>query len=171
MISKIRLSVFCAIAIFTAQPVWAESVYTCPDISQARQVGDCSSEEELIRMFASACGPRTMPGEDPDATEQCKSFEKFKQRKNTALWESADGGYMGYVTCNRPAAKIKKAKFLSINLGTKRVMDKIICSYEGGVNLILRTRESCQIPDAKLSGKYLGLDCTAGGANCKAICK
>ncbi len=55
MISKIRLSVFCAIAIFTAQPVWAESVYTCPDISQARQVGDCSSEEELIRMFASAC--------------------------------------------------------------------------------------------------------------------
>ncbi len=171
MIYKFRLSAFCVIAILAAQPLWAESVYTCPDISQAKQVADCSSEEELIRMFASACGPRKMPGEDPDATEQCKSFEAFKQRKNTALWESADGEYMGYVNCNTPAAKIKAAKLLSINLGTKRVMDKIICSYEGGTNLILRTRESCKIPGAKLSGRYLGLDCTAGGAECKAVCK
>jgi len=94
----------------------------------------------------------------------------FKMAKNTALWESADGEYMGYVTCNVPVDKIKAGKLQKISLGQKRVMDRIICSYEGGGELVLRTRETCKIPGAVVLGRYMGRKCGADDQDCKAVC-
>ncbi len=167
---NIRLSVFCAIVFLMAQPVSAESVYICPDISKAVQVADCPAEEELKHMFSSTCGAAETNSKDQKVSGMCKSFEAFKQRKNTALWESADGEYMGYVTCNVPATQIKAGKLLKISLAHVGVMDKLICTYEGGTELALRTRKSCKIPGAKLNLKFMILNCPEGGESCKAVC-
>ena len=171
MISKLRLSVFCTIAILAAQPAWAESIYTCPDITQAKQVAECPAEDELIQMFFSTCGSRDTEKENPHAKGFCKSYQMFLQRKNTALWESADGEYLGYVTCNIPAERIKAGKLNSISLLQRGTMDKISCSYEEGTVFTLRTRQNCAIPGSKPKGMQMSLDCAAGGSECKAICK
>ena len=171
MISKTRLSVFCAIAILAAQPLSAESIYTCPDISQARQVADCPSHAELVHIFSSTCGSKNIKDENPHAKGYCKSFDLFKQAKNTALWESADGEYLGYLSCNTPAAEIKAGKLASISLLQRGRMDKITCAYDSGAKLALRTRKNCQVPGAKPKGMQLSRDCSAGSAECKAICK
>ncbi|MCP4993065.1 MAG: hypothetical protein GY934_04655, partial [Gammaproteobacteria bacterium] len=142
----------------------------CPDLTKAVQVADCPAEEELKHMFSSTCGDAETNSKDPKVSGMCKSFEAFKQRKNTALWESVDGEYMGYVTCNVPAAEIKTGKLLKMSLTHKGVMDKLICTYEGGTELSLRTRQSCKIPGAKLNLEFMILNCPDGGKTCKAVC-
>lgn len=171
MIFNFRLSVFCVVAVFAAQSVWAESVYTCPDIAQAKQVGDCPSDEEMKRMFMSSCGLSDTKGENPHAKGLCKNFVMFSKAKNTALWESGDGEYMGYITCDQPAAKIKAGKLIKVSLGQKGVMDRIICGYEGGAELVLRTRQTCEIPGAIIIGRYMGRYCSEGDKDCKAVCE
>jgi len=171
MISKFSLSVFCAIAILAAQPLSAESIYTCPDIAQTRQVADCPSQAELEHLYYSSCGSRDTKEENLHAKGICKSFDMFKQKKNTALWESADGEYFGYVSCNTPAAEIKSGKLMSISLLRRGVMDKITCSYVGGARFTLRTRQNCELPGGKPKGLQLSLNCTADDSECKVICK
>ncbi len=171
MISKFSLTVLSITAILLAQPVWAESIYTCPDITQVRQVADCPTEKALEKMFFSTCGSRDTKKENPHAKGFCKTYAMFKQVKNTALWESADGEYLGYVTCNMPAEKIKAGKLVSMSLLQRGRMDKITCSYEEGTIFTLRTRQTCTIPNAKPKGMQMSMDCTADGSECKAICK
>jgi hypothetical protein len=171
MISKTRLSAFAVVAVLAAQPLSAESVYACPDLSQARQVADCPSNAELEHIFSSSCGSKNTTDENPHAKGACRSFKLFKQKKNTALWESANGEYLGYVSCNTPAAEIKAGRLVSINLLQRGRMDKITCAYDSGAKLALRTRESCQVPGAQPKGEQLSLDCSADGGKCKAICK
>jgi len=171
MISKLRITVLCIFFAMVAQPVWAENTYTCPDIAKAVKVAECPSEDELVRMFDSTCGSKDTQGKNPHAKGFCTSYKTFKMAKNTALWESADGEYMGYVTCNVPVDKIKAGKLQKISLGQKRVMDRIICSYEGGGELVLRTRETCKIPGAVVLGRYMGRKCGVDDQDCKAVCK
>lgn len=169
MISKFQLFAFCVITMLAAQPLSAESLYVCPEISKAKQVADCPPDEELKIMFLSTCG--TNAKENTKAIGQCSSFDAFKQKKNTALWESEDGAFSGYVSCDLPASKIKQSKLASVGLSTHASIDKITCSYDGGAKLALRTREACAVKDGKVMGRLFGVDCREEGADCKVTCQ
>ncbi len=171
MFFGIRLIVFCLFAVFAVQPARAESVYTCPDISNSVKVGECPSEDDLLRMFSSTCGSRDTRKENPHAKRFCKNYSMFKKVKNTSLWESGDGEYMGYLSCDSTESKIKASRLVKISVARKRVIDRVICTYEGGFELARRTRETCEIPNAKLLGRYMGRICEAGDKDCRAICK
>lgn len=171
MFSKFKLVVFCSIMLFGAQGVWAENVYTCPDISKAVKVGDCPTGDELKRMFRSTCGSTDTENENPHAKGVCRSYQVFSKIKNTALWELDDGEYVGYLSCNATEAQIKAGKPIKISIGQRREWDRVICTYDNGAELVLRTRETCEIPGAQVMGSRLGRLCEAGDNDCKAICR
>ena len=171
MFSRIRCIFFCLILLFVTQPAWAESVYTCPDISKSAKVGGCPSDDELKRMFSNICGWRDTENENPHAKGVCKYYSLFRKAKNTALWESGDGKYEGYLSCDTKENEIKASKLIKISIGQKREWNRVICTYEGGSELVLRTREICEIPGAKLLGRYIGRMCEAGDKDCKAVCR
>ena len=101
----------------------------------------------------------------------CKNYSVFRKAKNTALWESEDGQFSGYLSCDKKENEIKASKLIKISIGQKREWDRVICTYEGGEKLVLRTREACEIPGAKLMGNNIGRMCEAGDKACKAVCK
>jgi hypothetical protein len=171
MFSRIRYTFFCLILLFVTQVAWAESVYTCPDISKSAKVGGCSTDDELKRMFSNICGWQDTEKENPHAKGICKNYSLFKKVKNTALWESGDGRYDGYLSCDTKESKIKTSKLVKISISQKREWNRVICTYEGGSELVLRTREICEIPGAKLLGRYIGRMCETGDKDCKAVCR
>lgn len=154
-------------AFFTTQSVWAESVFVCPDLSKAKQVGDCPTEADLKRYFKSTCGWANKPGKKkPDL---CDSIEGYKLRKNIALWESGDQEFMGYLTCNTPPAEIKAAKSVRVAVSERAGIYKVACGYEGGLTLTYRTRMVCKIPGAEPSKS--SSDCGPDAASCKVVCE
>jgi len=171
MFSSIRCAFFCLFLLFVTQPVWAMNVYTCPDISKSAKIGGCSSDDGLKRMFNATCGWQDTEKENPHAKGICKNYSLFKKAKNTALWESSDGKFDGYLSCDKKENEIKASKLVKISTSWKREWNRVICTYEGGSELVLRTRETCEIPDAKLLGRYIGRMCEVGDKNCKAVCK
>ncbi len=171
MFSRIRCAFFCLILLFTTQSVWAERVYTCPDISKSAKVGSCSSDDELKRMFSNTCGWHDTENDNPHASGICKNYSLFRKVKNTALWESGDGRFNGYLSCDTKENEIKASKLIKISIGQKLEWSRVICSYEGGSELVLRTRGICKIPGAKLLGRYIGRMCEAGDKDCKAVCR
>ena len=171
MFSKIRFAFFCSILLFLTQAAWSMSVYTCPDISKSAKVGDCPSDKELKRMFSASCGWQDTEKDNPHAKGICKNYSLFSKVKNTALWESSDGKYDGYLSCDKKENEIKASKLVKISIGQKKQMNRVICSYEGGSELVLITRENCTIPGEKLLGRYIGRMCEAGDKDCKAVCK
>lgn len=159
-----------AAALFvTASPAMAGTEYACPDLSQAKQVANCPSEAELKQMFRSTCGGENAP--DAKEPELCDAFAEFKRQKNNALWESADGEFMGYVTCNRPAAEIKKGMAAGIGLGRRAGMTKVTCIYDGDVRLSMRTRQACTVPGMEVGKRGPMPTCGPDPASCKVTCE
>ena len=171
MFSRIRCAFFCLILLFVTQSALAMNVYTCPDISKSAKVGGCSSDDELKRMFSATCGWQDTKNENPHAKGICKNYSLFRKAKNTALWESGDGKYDGYLSCDTKENEIKASKLVKISIAQKLEWNRVICTYEGGSELVLRTRETCEISGAKLLGRYIGLMCGANNKDCKAVCK
>lgn len=171
MSSKITLVTFCLLVLLAAKPAWAESIYTCPDIAKAKKVGGCPSEETLLHMFSSTCGSTDTKNENPHAKGFCRNYSTFRKVKNTSLWETGDGEYVGYLSCDLTRDKIKAGKLVKISIGQKRIWDRVICTYDNGSELVLRTRETCSIPNAIVMGARMGRMCEAGDKNCKAICQ
>ena len=150
-------------------PATAGTEYSCPDLSQAKQVLDCPTDEELRRMFRSTCGGENAP--DAKEPELCDAFAEFKRQKNNALWESADGEFMGYLTCNRPPEEIKKAKAAGIGIGRRGKLTKISCVYDGGVKMTRRTRETCTVPGMEIGKRGPMPTCGPDPATCKVVCE
>jgi len=171
MFSRIQCAFFCLFLLFVTQAAWAQSVHTCPDISKSAKVGGCSSDEELIRMFSNTCGWQDTENENPHAKGICKNYNLFRKARNTALWESGDGKYDGYLSCDKKESEIKASKLVKISVAQKKKYHRVICSYEGGSELVFRTHEICEIPGAKLLGRYVGRMCDEGDKDCKAVCK
>ncbi len=159
------LSIFLSSVSSTAM---AGSTIQCPDLSRAKQVLDCPQEAEVKRMFKISCDFE----HDPKAKrpEKCDSYAEFKRRKYTALWESADGEFVGYVTCAVPPAEIGKAKPISVSVSRKNNLYKISCNYEGRVKFTQRTRSKCRIPGAKDTSDVARAKCDADPSDCKVVC-
>ncbi len=141
---------------------------TCPDISEAKKITQCVAENELEHMFKDGCGVER----DPTAKnpELCDSYAEFKRRKNTALWESSNGEFMGYVSCAIPAVEMKSSKPVSIAVSQKNGLYKVSCNYQKGIKFTLRTRSVCKVPGVKNSSIVMQADCSSDASACKAVC-
>ena len=143
-----------------AFPALADTV-SCPDLAAAVQVGTCPAEEELKFTFLGYCSDnaKAYRGE----TDVCTDYQRYRKLKNVALWESADGEFSAYVSCDLPAKTLKAAKVSGITLGSKRKMTHLVCGYGEGVSFTFRTRALCKLESAAT--------CASNPTACKAECK
>ncbi|MES9870274.1 MAG: hypothetical protein ABW153_15195 [Sedimenticola sp.] len=156
-------------ALVISAPTWAGTILECPDISKARQLVDCPDEPEVKRMFKSTCGWER----DPQAKnpEKCDSYAEFKRRKFNALWESSDGGFMGYVTCAAPAAEVKRYTATGVAISQKNGLYRIACNYQNDVKMIMRTRSVCRVPGVERSSAVvIRKKCGPDPSACKVEC-
>ncbi len=149
-----------AAALLLSGPTLAGNLVQCPDLSQAQQLGDCPVESEVKRLFKISCD---FEG-DPNAKnpELCDSYKEYKRRKFNALWESADQEFMGYVNCSLPAAEVKKGKPTGVAVSQKNGLHKVVCSYDTGARLTMRTRKVCQVPGKRDPLITVRAKCDAG---------
>jgi hypothetical protein len=148
----------CALLAASALPAIAATV-SCPDLANAVQVAACPAEEELKYTFTGFCSDdgKAYRGE----TDVCTDYQLYRKLKNVALWESADGVFSAYVSCDRPPAGVKAAKASAIKVGKQGKMTQVVCAYGEGVSFTYRTRSECKVE---------GGDCAANPAACKASC-
>jgi hypothetical protein len=132
----------------------------CPDLATLVQVNACPSEEELQYTYTGYCSDNAMAY--GNKTDPCVRYADYRKLKNLALWESRDGRFDGYVSCDLPAAQWQAAKPNGIKLASQGKITRLICSYPQGIQLTYRTRETCVIPDAQA--------CAGNSAACTATC-
>lgn len=149
------LAVLCGIL----SPAWAADV-TCPDLATAVQVAACPVEEELRYTFTGYCSDnsRTYKGD----ADVCSDYQAYRRLKNIALWESADGNFNAYVSCERAPAGVRAARVSAIRVAKQGKLTLLVCSYGEGLNFTLRTRAACRVEAAGA--------CSNDATACKASC-
>lgn len=154
---------FCAAVFLFGSAISAAMAGTvpCPDLSAAVQVAACPTEEDLKFTFNGFCSDNArMYSRD---TEVCTDYQRYRQLKNVALWESRDGVFQAYVSCDRPAAQVKASTASAISIARKGGITQVVCTYREGVVFTNRTRAQCTV-DAKA-------DCASDPASCVANCE
>lgn len=141
-----------------AVPVMAATV-SCPDLATAVQVAACPAEEELKYTFTGYCSDdgKAYRGD----TDVCTDYQRYRKLKNVALWESADGVFNAYVSCDRSPASVKSAKVSAVRVGKQGKMTQLVCGYGEGLSFTWRTRAECKLETG---------NCAADPAACKANC-
>lgn len=133
----------------------------CPDLSAAVQVAACPTEDDLKYTFTGFCSDNArMYSKDADV---CTDYQRYRQLKNVALWESRDGVFQAYLSCDLPVASVKAAKASGISIVKKGAITQLVCAYREGVAFTSRTRAECTV-DAKMN-------CAADSAACAASCE
>jgi len=142
-----------------ALSVRAEAIH-CPDLSNAVQVGTCPAEEELTYTFTGYCSDNArMYRGDNDV---CTDYRRYRELKNIVMWESADGAFHGYVSCDLPAVKLRQAKPVGMKVAKQGRITRLLCDYGEGLVFAHRTPAGCKIQGAG--------NCAADLAGCKADC-
>jgi len=143
----------------SALPAAMAATVSCPDLASAVQVAACPAEEELQYTFTGYCSDNSRGYRDD--TDVCTDYQRYRKLKNVALWESADGAFSAYVSCDRPPAGVKAAKVTAVRVGKQGKMTQFVCSYGEGLSFTHRTRVECKVEAG---------DCAANPAACKANC-
>ncbi|MDR2839147.1 MAG: hypothetical protein LBV49_11385 [Azonexus sp.] len=140
-------------------PVLADELI-CPDLKTLAQVNACPTDEELQHTYHGYCS------DDNNAygkkTDTCPHFEDYRKMKNVARWESADGRFDGYLSCDLPDAAWRDGKPGGIALAMQGKITKVVCSYPNNITLTYRTRENCTVAEAKA--------CADDPTACRATC-
>jgi hypothetical protein len=138
----------------------AAAQYACPDLASAAQVNACPTEEELKHTYTAFCSDNAKVY--AKETDSCLHYKDYRQMKNVALWESKDGVFDSYVSCDLTPAKVKALKATGMKISTQGKLTKVVCSYPSGISFTYRTKAVCAIADDKA--------CAADAANCQATC-
>lgn len=157
-----RLS-FCVIALLFGSAVSSATAATvpCPDLSAAVQVAACPTEEDLQFTFTGFCSDNArMYRKDTDV---CTDYQRYRKLKNLALWESPDGEFQSYVSCDLPVSSVKAAKASAMTVTKKAGITQLVCSYGDGVDFTKRTRAECSVEASS--------NCAANAAACVASCQ
>jgi hypothetical protein len=144
-----------------ASAALAETI-ACPDLGQTVQVGACPSEEELRYTYMGYCGDNARMY-DANKDDVCSTFENYRKLKNVVLWETADGTFSGYVSCELPAVQLKVAKAATLAVARQGSITRLVCGYGEGIVFSYRTRQACR-PEGDGS-------CAADPAGCRASCQ
>jgi hypothetical protein len=145
-----------------AAPVFSTAIaatVSCPDLDKAAQVAVCPAEEELKYTFTGYCSDNTQAYKGE--TDVCTDYKLYRKLKNVALWESGDGGFSAYISCDLPADKLKGAKASEVKIRKQGKMTHVVCSYGDGVSFTYRTRAACAVKTG---------NCATDPASCEANC-
>lgn len=154
-----RITAPLAVLLFAAALPAAAATVACPDLATATQVAACPSEDELRYTFTGYCSDdRRMYARDTDV---CADYANYRKLKNIALWESADGAFSAYVSCDRAPAGVKAAKPALVRVAKQGKITQVVCGYGEGLDFTYRTRAACRVDAAA--------KCTDAAA-CKAEC-
>jgi hypothetical protein len=157
-----KLHTLVALLALPALPAFA-GVIACPDLAAAKQVAACPSEEELKYTFTGFCSDdRRMYGTDTDA---CTDYALYRKLKNKALWESADGNFSAYVSCDRTPESVKSAKARSVTVSKQKKLSLLVCGYGDELRFTHRTHAECKLDPGAAAA------CAADPAACKASCE
>lgn len=147
-----------ALSLGAILPAFADTL-VCPDPAAAMQIATCPSEEELKYTYTGYCGnDARMYAKD----ENCADYQSYRRLKNVALWESKDGAFQAYISCDLPAGVLKNLKPASIAVSKQGKLTRLACSYPEGVTFTYRTKAEC-----KVQGDG---NCAASPDACKANC-
>ena len=134
----------------------------CPSLKTAQRVGDCPSEAELKFTFTGYCSDNArIYGKD----STCTDYQAYRRLKNVALWESADGAFQGYVSCALDETKLRAALPRNVAITRQGKLTRVLCTYDEGVALALRTRDQCTLAGGASEGR-----CDGAADNCKVSC-
>lgn len=125
-----------------AVPASAETL-ACPDLSGARQVAACPTEAELRYTFVGYCSDNARMYDGK--ADACTDFATYRKVKNIALWESADGAFDAYPSCELAPEAIRAAKPVRIAVERKGAITQVACDYGNGIRFTHRTRSSCRV--------------------------
>jgi hypothetical protein len=143
-----------------AAPALAETV-SCPDPAGFVQAGRCPTEDELLFTFDGFCSDDArMYRQD---TDPCVNYPQYRRMKNIALWESADGAFSGYVSCDLPASELRGARIAGMAIARDGKVTRLLCKYDKGLVFAHRTTAACR-PEGDGS-------CSGDPAACKANCE
>ena len=147
------------LAVLAAAPALAQTL-ACPDLRGAKPVSACPTEAELRYTFVGYCSDsaRLYDGK----AEACVDFAAYRKLKNIALWESADGAFDAYPSCDLSPDAIRAAKPARIAVERKGAITQLVCDYGGGVRFTHRTWATCRVEGS-------GACDTAEG--CRATCQ
>jgi hypothetical protein len=133
---------------------------TCPDMAAAVQVNSCPSEDELKHTYSGFCSDTAKAY--ANQTDSCIKYEDYREMKNVALWESKDGAFSGYISCDLSADKLKASKATAMLVERQGKLNKLVCSYANSVRLTYRTKAACAVD--------IETACKANPASCTATC-
>lgn len=155
-----KLALALILSLGATLPALAETI-ACPEPAKAVQVATCPSDEELKYTYNGFCSDdRRLYAKDYDT---CASYENYRKEKNVALWESADGVFQAYLSCDLPAGALKNLKPSAISVSKQGKLTRIACSYGDDITFTYRTKAQCKVQG---SG-----NCAADPAACKATCE
>ena len=119
-----RHPILLALMLGAALPACAETL-VCPDPAAAVQVATCPSEEQLKYTYNGFCSDdRRLYARDYDT---CANYENYRKEKNVALWESADGAFQAYVSCDLPAGALQRLKAATIAVTRQGKLTRVAC--------------------------------------------
>jgi hypothetical protein len=154
-----KLSLLAFVLLVSLPPAAMAAAVSCPDLATAAQVAACPTEAELEYTFTGYCSDNSRMYKNDD--DVCNDYKRYRTLKNIALWESGDGAFNAYVSCDLPPEKLKSAKVSSVKVGKQGKMTQVICGYGDGLNFTYRTRSECKVE---------GTHCASNPADCKASC-
>ena len=132
----------------------------CPDLAQAVQINACPTEEELKFTYNGFCSDTA--NAYANQTDSCIRYEDYRVMKNVAMWETKDGVFAGYVSCDLPVGEVKSLKPSGMKVVQQRKLTKLVCSYAKDVNFTYRTKGACVVSNEKA--------CASNPASCQATC-
>ncbi|MBF0168838.1 MAG: hypothetical protein HQL45_14535 [Alphaproteobacteria bacterium] len=113
-----------------------------------------------MTLYLGYCGDDKRMYEKDNVT--CTAYEHFRELKNVALWESADGAFQGYISCALPPGKVKGMTVSRMTVSAQGSLTKLVCAYGNGVTLTRCGKTAC-----KVEGDGI---CGPDGGACKAVC-
>ncbi len=134
--------------------------FACPDLATAVQAGTCPSEAQLKYGYTAYCSDNARMYDKSSA--DCADEKAYRRLKNVSLWESADGVFQGYLSCDLPAGVVKAARPVRVAVAKQGSITRLVCSYPRGISFAYRSRSAC-----KVEGDG---DCAANPARCAATC-
>lgn len=141
-------------------PVAAANFF-CPSVTKVVQVGTCPSEEDLRYTYHGFCSDNQRMYDRK--TEGCIDYRQYREMKNTSLWESADGEFQAYLSCEAPASKRAAARAVKVAVSTKGGITQVVCTYDQGFSFTRRSRDRCTaLPEAACA-----TDPAACGVSCE----
>jgi len=134
---------------------------SCPNLVTAMQVGNCPSEVELQFTFNGFCSDNRRMYQDDAAL--CTDYRDYRQHKNVVAWESQDGAFMAYLSCDLPAASVKVARVIRIEVARQGRISRVACHYGEGITFTHRSRR-----EYRLAGPA---ECAGSPVSCQASCE